>query len=658
MVEQSSKGGGEPYQIHHLHQIFHTVRTQVTSIHHNVSSALAETFGSPWCPSETPIWLLGHRYEPVCEAATVATAASSNDSSADVASDDCMDSTGELAISNSSNSGNATSKGSRNASTTHKPSGEFSEAWRQIYRMTYRKGFVPMYRRVRQEGVPQYIRLTSDAGWGCMIRVGQMLVAAAIQRHRERYLADCSPNSSAEPSRSWDTIEKCFLDDTGAPFSIFRFIEVALGREITAPPGSEPRTQESNSSPTPTRQLTKKDAGDWFGPTTISETIAALIEQNSSSNGVLSDSMAVYLNVDGMLYEEEVRALGSGGDCFFSPLGSPRCSVEDSKPRASRADSADSFTVVGEASARVAAASSSQLPEPTPTSCCDSDPSQDPSKELKDRNRTAGRWRQAVLLLFPLQLGLEKNVNSLYMSCLLRYFELQSSLGAMGGRPRMAHFFVGRQGRQLLYVDPHVVQPAALPSAPGQMSSAPNASFVGEHSFRNLPSVQAIPVERIDSSISLAFYCCCDADLEELIAGLKRIEEVEENAPVRSEAFRPLVLRAQQVHASGHEFSFSESLDDYGPVDFMLTTSMENSSKATSFSRQHTGSFDLVDVAAPTAGLDEAPVPPVIVQTPARPAVLTEALRTEQGSSETNRSKPRMSVGSAWSCIEAPPALR
>ncbi|CAK0824248.1 unnamed protein product, partial [Prorocentrum cordatum] len=74
-------------------------------------------------------------------------------------------------------------------------------------------------------------------------------------------------------------------------------------------------------------------------------------------------------------------------------------------------------------------------------------------------------WQRAVLLLFPLQLGLGRHASEAHVDAVLRYFELASSLGAMGGRPRMAHFFVGRQGRELLYVDPHVVQPAALPEA-------------------------------------------------------------------------------------------------------------------------------------------------------------------------------------------------
>jgi len=270
---------------------------------------------------------------------------------------------------------------------------------------------------------------------------------------------------------------------------------------------------------------------------------------------------------------------------------------------------------------------------------------QEHREELRECNRNDGLWRRAVLLLFPLQLGLEKNVNKLYMSCLLRYFELEASLGAMGGRPRMAHFFVGCQGRELLYVDPHVVQPAALHKASGEAKEGSDP-----YSFRNLPSVQAIPIERIDSSISLAFYCCCDADLQKLVSGLKKMEEVEENVPVRSEPFRPLELRSQQVHrpwcdadSLGQDFSFSESpCGDSPTLNFMLPKLSEDSSKAGNISRQ--SSFDLADEAIcdpAESGVDDR-------------SSQGAAVTAEADDVEVKCSKPKMCVGSAWSSIEAP----
>eukprot|EP00927_Polykrikos_kofoidii_P051294 TRINITY_DN45089_c0_g1_i1.p1 TRINITY_DN45089_c0_g1~~TRINITY_DN45089_c0_g1_i1.p1 ORF type:complete len:487 (+),score=107.95 TRINITY_DN45089_c0_g1_i1:62-1462(+) len=155
----------------------------------------------------------------------------------------------------------------------------------------------------------------------------------------------------------------------------------------------------------------------------------------------------------------------------------------------------------------------------------------------------AASWNRAVLLLFPLQLGFEKHVGEAHIPAMLRYFELPSSLGAMGGRPRMAHFFVGRRGRDLLYVDPHVVQPAAVDSNSDEDASE------GHESFLNTPTVQTIPAEHIDSSISFAFYCQSDADLRELVVGIRRLEAAEAEAPIRTERTRPAALRPRHVVA-------------------------------------------------------------------------------------------------------------
>jgi len=49
---------------------------------------------------------------------------------------------------------------------------EFMQAVRQIGWYTYRSGFEPI------DGTA----MTTDSGWGCMIRTGQMLAAEALKR--------------------------------------------------------------------------------------------------------------------------------------------------------------------------------------------------------------------------------------------------------------------------------------------------------------------------------------------------------------------------------------------------------------------------------------------------------------------------------------------
>jgi len=61
--------------------------------------------------------------------------------------------------------------------------------------------------------------------------------------------------------------------------------------------------------------------------------------------------------------------------------------------------------------------------------------------------------------------------------------------------------------------------------------------------FRNISPVQIIPIEHIDSSISVAFYVRSEAEFAELLAGLREIDATEANAAIRVETTRPPRLR-------------------------------------------------------------------------------------------------------------------
>jgi len=57
-----------------------------------------------------------------------------------------------------------------------------------------------------------------------------------------------------------------------------------------------------------------------------------------------------------------------------------------------------------------------------------------------------------------------------------------------------------------------------------------------------------IPVEQIDSSISLAFYCRSEEQLGELLEALKRVDASEADAPIHVEKTRPFALRTPQAN--------------------------------------------------------------------------------------------------------------
>lgn len=78
---------------------------------------------------------------------------------------------------------------------------EIRERNRETVWFTYRKGFEPL----------KSSSSTSDAGWGCMIRTGQMLLHEAIRRHT-----------------GGEKRVDLFLDRPEAPFGIHRISEAGL----------------------------------------------------------------------------------------------------------------------------------------------------------------------------------------------------------------------------------------------------------------------------------------------------------------------------------------------------------------------------------------------------------------------------------------------
>jgi len=634
-----------------LEQLVHTLRTKVTSWHHNVAAAISETFSTPWRPTNEPVWLLGHRFDAIAKPsggtqgdADVGDEINNGGTSSGSASASGADGNGPVAsgADGSFTSVSGAEVGSASDGCYGMPQ-EFVLAWAQISRMTYRQGFAPMYRCVRPVGTDErrrYIRLTSDAGWGCMIRVGQMLLATVLKRHYGVSAdgvttAHAASDDILAGNETPACLERQFLDSPcpkRSPFSIFGFVRAAHGREVSAPPNDDMGAGDSkpNTEAPRTRQLTQKLPGDWFGPTTISETIAALVERSEEHRR----SLVVFLDTDGVLYEDEVRALAMGEELHgLSPqqhLLQPASGLDGWRPSTagscSHRDSDDEFMVVSTPSMSPASpqflqstaqSDGGQLsPAFLPDACCDMaesfqelqpgldllelqlpppevgleeplmsgsappDPAPPPSHAARPAT-----WQRAVLLLFPLQLGLEKCVSRASVPALLRYFELPTSLGAMGGRPRMAHFFVGRQGRELLYVDPHVVQPAAISS----------------EAFHNTPTVQSIPVEHIDSSISFAFYCRNEADLADLLEGLRSIEASEENAPIHSEPTRPYALRTVQACGTppmlwcdednmGHSFTEVRRCDEDVSDEGLVISRVQAGAESTAPPSSHEGS--------------------------------------------------------------------
>ncbi|PAA64641.1 hypothetical protein BOX15_Mlig025225g2 [Macrostomum lignano] len=163
---------------------------------------------------------------------------------------------------------------------------------------------------------------------------------------------------------------------------------------------------------------------------------------------------------------------------------------------------------------------------------------------------------KALLLFVPLRLGLS-DLNQQYVPALKRCLEMPQSLGIIGGKPNHAHYFIGYQGNELYYLDPHTTQDCAAigPAVSGVAAAAtasgspppPDASY-------HCPSLRRMPFARLDPSLAVGFVCANEAQLDDLCASLVRrmvqqfdlpLFEVHQTRPSHWPAFEPYTLASQ-----------------------------------------------------------------------------------------------------------------
>ncbi|KAH3906506.1 cysteine protease ATG4 [Parastagonospora nodorum] len=238
--------------------------------------------------------------------------------------------------------------------------------------MTYRSGFSPIQKsqdpkatsamsfRVRMQNLASP-GFTSDAGFGCMIRSGQCILANALQILRLgrdwRWQENHADKDHAE-------ILSLFADDPQAPFSIHRFVEHGAA-------------------------VCGKYPGEWFGPSAAARCIQDLANKHREAG------LKVYVSGDGAdVYEDKLKQVAVDED---------------------------------------------------------------------------GLW-QPTLILVGTRLGIDK-ITPVYWEALKASLQIPQSIGIAGGRPSASHYFVGVQGNNFYYLDPHSTRPL-LPFHPPSLAAA------------------------------------------------------------------------------------------------------------------------------------------------------------------------------------------
>ncbi|KAH7394102.1 putative cysteine protease ATG4 [Phaeosphaeria sp. MPI-PUGE-AT-0046c] len=242
--------------------------------------------------------------------------------------------------------------------------------------MTYRSGFAPIQKsqdpkatsamsfRVRMQNLASP-GFTSDAGFGCMIRSGQCILANALQILR---LGRSWRWQEHQAQKEHGDILSLFADDPQAPFSIHRFVEHGAA-------------------------VCGKYPGEWFGPSAAARCIQDLVNKHKEAG------LKVYTSGDGAdVYEDKLKEIAVTDD---------------------------------------------------------------------------GQW-QPTLILVGTRLGIDK-ITPVYWEALKASLQIRQAIGIAGGRPSASHYFVGVQGNNFYYLDPHNTRPSLPYHAPSTPSnSAPS----------------------------------------------------------------------------------------------------------------------------------------------------------------------------------------
>ncbi|KAG6462256.1 cysteine protease ATG4D [Manduca sexta] len=146
--------------------------------------------------------------------------------------------------------------------------------------MTYRREFPTMIGST----------FTTDCGWGCMLRSGQMMLAQALVCHFLGRSWRWTPDKPIENARELEEdcnhrmIIKWFGDkaSVNSPLSIHQM--VSLGESL----GKKP--------------------GDWYGPASVAHCLKAVMSAASKEN-YLFDKLEVYVAQDSTVYVQDVYTL-------------------------------------------------------------------------------------------------------------------------------------------------------------------------------------------------------------------------------------------------------------------------------------------------------------------------------------------------------------
>lgn len=175
----------------------------------------------------------------------------------------------------------------------------YSRLW-----FTYRKDFAPLWGN-------NNVKYTSDCGWGCMLRSGQMLLAQGLLHHAfgpdwSLYTSLKSPSDIAK-YREIVSLFNDRRDSNECPFGIHNLLTIADRNECKLAAKLSPEASPSR-------------VGTWFGPTSVCLLFRdAITSSTTTVTSKLLKGVKIYVAQDCTIYKQDVVNLCTVSSPSFTP---------------------------------------------------------------------------------------------------------------------------------------------------------------------------------------------------------------------------------------------------------------------------------------------------------------------------------------------------
>ncbi len=251
---------------------------------------------------------------------------------------------------------------------------------------------------------PEINGITTDAGWGCMLRSAQMMLSQALRLHfKSRHW---KPTKTTTTTTTTKAKEPLLLEDD--------FCKSLLTWFADFPSRTESVYSLHNMC---AAGIAKYEVlpGDWYGPGTACYVMRDLVALHQQKQ---SNVFRVHVSSEGTVYNDLVWELMTKDASKKKRLSQEQEQQEQEQQEQTEDDKEPKVVV-------------------EPLHPLDPAIPETPELDLKELE-----WDTSLLLLIPHRLGRDY-VEEKYVKSVAQIFSLPQSVGILGGRPRGARWFYG-----------------------------------------------------------------------------------------------------------------------------------------------------------------------------------------------------------------------